>query len=53
MAGDEHEEFESALHKLREFAQLGYPMRVRRRACYKVRDDTGRMMWREVAKTQW
>ena len=53
MAGDEREEFESALHKLREFTQLGYPMRVRRRACYKVRDDTGRMLWGEVAQTQY
>ena len=36
MASNEKEVFVSAMHKLREFASLGYPVSVRKGACYRV-----------------
>ena len=41
MASNEKEVFVSAMHKLREFANLGYPVSVRKGACYRVARDGG------------
>jgi len=52
MAGNKSERFESAMHKLREFADLGYPVKVRQYACYRVGRETGQTIWNGVAKQQ-
>ena len=52
MAGNKSERFVSAMHKLKEFADLGYPVRVRQYACYRVERETGQRIWLAVAKQQ-
>ena len=42
----------SALHKLREFQNLGYPVRTLRDACARVYRETGRLVWAAVAMMQ-
>ena len=46
------EVFVSAMHKLREFASLGYPVSVRKGACYRVARDGGGLAWLAAAKAQ-
>jgi len=48
----EKEVFVSAMHKLREFASLGYPVSVRKGACYRVARDGGGLAWLAAAKAQ-
>ena len=50
MASNEKEVFVSAMHKLREFASLGYPVSVRKGACYRVARDGGGLAWLAAAK---
>ena len=53
MASNEKEVFVSAMHKLREFASLGYPVSVRKGACYRVARDGGGLRmarWRKGAR---
>ena len=52
MASDDAELFESAVDKLREFADLGYPARMRRKACSVVEQEGGSHVWRLVAASQ-
>ena len=52
MAGDDEERGFSALHKLREFQNLGYPVRTLRDACARVYRETGRLVWAAVAMMQ-
>ena len=52
MASNEKEVFVSAMHKLREFANLGYPVSVRKGACYRVARDGGGLAWLAAAKAQ-
>ena len=52
MAGNKSERFESAMHKLKEFADLGYPTKVRQYACHRVGRETGQPIWFGVAKQQ-
>jgi hypothetical protein len=52
MAGNKSERFESAMHKLKEFADLGYPTKVRQYACHRVGRETGQSIWFGVAKQQ-
>ena len=56
MASNEKEVFVSAMHKLREFASLGYPVSVRKGACYRVKyrvaRDGGGLAWLAAAKAQ-
>ena len=52
MASNEKEVFVSAMHKLREFASLGYPVSVRKGACYRVARDGGGLAWLAAAKAQ-
>ena len=51
-ASNEKEVFVSAMHKLREFASLGYPVSVRKGACYRVARDGGGLAWLAAAKAQ-
>ena len=52
MAGDEQQRFISAMHKLREFADLGYPVPMRKRACHRLGRETGRLTWLAVGAMQ-
>ena len=52
MAGDDEERFESAIDKLREFAQLGYPNRELASACFRMVQETQQPIWALVAKAQ-
>ena len=52
MASNEKEVLVSAMHKLREFASLGYPVSVRKGACYRVARDGGGLAWLAAAKAQ-
>ena len=52
MAGSKNELWESAEDKLREFARIGYPMRVRRYVCYRMYKETGDETWVGVATRQ-
>ena len=52
MASDEAERLESALDKLREFEDLGYPVAVRRQACRIIAEETGGMAWLLAAAKQ-
>ena len=52
MAGSKKELWESAEDKLREFARIGYPMRVRRYVCYRMYKETGDETWVGVATRQ-
>ena len=52
MAGDGKELMESAMEKLREFADLGYPVQVRKSACYRVGREVERTEWIMVAAAQ-
>ena len=52
MASDRMEKWASAVDKLREFEELGYPVRVRREACGVVAAECGEAMWLLMAATQ-
>ena len=39
-------------HKLREFADLGYPVPMRKRACHRLGRETGRLTWLAVGAMQ-
>ena len=46
------EVFISAMHKLREFEELGYPVNMRRSACHRVSLEGGGMIWLAVGMAQ-
>ena len=48
MASDDLAIVESARDKLQEFAHLGYPAKMQRRACQTLATSTGRAVWRRV-----
>ena len=52
MASSEKEMVNSAMAKLREFADLGYPASVRKDACCRVASSFGIAIWIVVALTQ-
>ena len=52
MASNEKEMVNSAMAKLREFADLGYPASVRKDACCRVASSGGGAIWIVVALTQ-
>ena len=52
MASSEKEMVNSAMAKLREFADLGYPASVRKDACCRVASSFGIAIWIVVAPTQ-
>ena len=52
MASSEKEMVNSAMAKLREFADLGYPASVRKDACCRVASSFGGAIWIVVALTQ-
>ena len=52
MASSEKEMVNSAMAKLREFADLGYPASVRKDACCHVASSGGGAIWMVVALTQ-
>ena len=52
MASSEKEMVNSAMAKLREFADLGYPASVRKDACCHVASTGGGAIWIVVALTQ-
>ena len=52
MASSEKEMMNSAMAKLREFADLGYPASVRKDACCRVASSGGGAIWIVVALTQ-
>ena len=52
MASSEKEMVNSAMAKLREFADLGYPASVRKDACCRVASSGGGAIWIVVALTQ-
>ena len=45
MASDDFERFESGREKLREFADLGYPTKMRREACGVLIRERPSMAW--------
>ena len=49
MASSDEERMESAVDKLREFQQLGYPLGEVMRACGRVAVEQGREVWFAVA----
>jgi hypothetical protein len=53
LAGQGSELLESGLHKLREYANLGYPRKIRKEACFRMVDETGHKLWAAVAKAQY
>ena len=52
MASDDFERFESARDKLREFADLGYPTKMRREACGVLIRERPSMAWAIVGAMQ-
>ena len=52
MASDRSEKLMSALDKLREFQDLGYPARVRKHACAILAEERDNIVWRIVAALQ-
>ena len=56
MGSDYEEVFISAMHKLREFEELGYPVNMRRSACHRVSlegvSKGGGMIWLAVGIAQ-
>ena len=52
MAGSKNELWESAEDKLDEFAKIGYPVRVRRYACFRMLKETGDETWVGIATRQ-
>ena len=52
MASDQSEKLMSALDKLREFQDLGYPARVRKHACAMLAEERDNIVWRIVAAIQ-
>ena len=52
MASDRSEKLMSALDKLREFQNLGYPARVRKHACAIMAEERDNIVWRIVAAIQ-
>jgi len=52
MGSDYEEVFNSAMHKLREFEELGYPVNMRRSACHRVSLEGGGMIWLAVGMAQ-
>ncbi len=51
MASDEEQLRGAATDKLMEFAGLGYPLKVLRRACYKMYGASANPEWVDVART--
>ena len=52
MASDPVELHQSAMAKLAEFEELGYPVQIRKGACYRVSRETGQLVWVAVALAQ-
>ena len=52
MAGDEVQRGKSAVLKLKEFQELGYPRQVRQSACFRLGRETGRCVWFAVGAMQ-
>ena len=50
MASDTEQFVESVHDKLREFAQLGYPMKLLRLACFRMYGNTAESTWAHVAR---
>ena len=52
MAGSKNERWQSAEDKLKEFARIGYPVKVRQYVCFKMFKETDDETWVGIATRQ-